>query len=143
MTKSATKKAGLEVTQLREALAVSELQLKEARGELGRLVRITEHSLDQQRAEVEAARADKVALERRLMRCRSSVSALIKYLRDSDLLPPELIISWLVQSGVFDPEFYLQANKDVAAAETDPGAHFLRHGFDEGRAFNDSFQQWI
>jgi hypothetical protein len=64
-------------------------------------------------------------------------------MRDSDLLPQELIISWLVQSGLFDPYFYLQANPDVATAECDPGAHFLKHGLDECRTFNDPFQQWV
>jgi lipopolysaccharide biosynthesis protein len=36
-------------------------------------------------------------------------------------------------SGLFDRRYYLQAYPDVAAAETDPILHYLRHGAAEGR----------
>jgi hypothetical protein len=127
--------------QLREALAASELQLKEARAELGRLVRITERNLAERTAEAQAAieRSDK--LEERTIAYQKSVYALIDLMLESDLLPPEVIISWLVQSGVFDPRYYLLANEDVAIAGLDPAEHFLEYGIGERRAFSDAFPE--
>lgn len=40
---------------------------------------------------------------------------------------------WLEESGLFDREWYLYANRDVAEAGVDPLLHFLRHGAREGR----------
>ena len=36
-------------------------------------------------------------------------------------------------SGIFDPDFYLKANPDVAAQAGDPLIHYLRGGWREGR----------
>lgn len=38
------------------------------------------------------------------------------------------------QSGLFDPQFYLATNPDVARGAYDPLLHFLHHGAKEGRA---------
>ena len=35
--------------------------------------------------------------------------------------------------AAFDPDAYLEANPDVAAAGVDPGIHYLEFGFREGR----------
>jgi hypothetical protein len=141
MAGSAIEEVGLDVSQLREALAVSEMQLKGARAELGRLVRITERDLAVQRGELEAALSLTDILGERLGRQKESVSAFIKLIRDSELLPQEVIISWLIRSELFDPDFYLESNNDVAAAQADPGEHFLRHGLDEKRAFSETFSE--
>jgi hypothetical protein len=139
MARTATREDGSETAQLREALAISELQLREVRGELGRLVRITERDLARQRSEAEGAIANKEALKARIERNKNAVVALIKLIRDSDLLPPEIIISWLVRSDLFDPDFYLETNEDVATAQVDPGEHYVKHGLDEDRPFNETF----
>lgn len=39
----------------------------------------------------------------------------------------------LLKSGLFDEEYYLRRNPDVATAEFDPVVHYLRHGAAEGR----------
>jgi hypothetical protein len=39
----------------------------------------------------------------------------------------------LKESGIFDPEWYLLNNPDVAANGVDPSAHFIRYGNAEGR----------
>jgi hypothetical protein len=139
MVRTATRGDGSEIEKLREALAISKLQLREVRGELGRLVRITERDLARMRSEAEAGVANKEELEARISRNKNAVVALIKLIRDSDLLPPEIIISWLVRSDLFNPDFYLETNEDVAAAQADPGEHFVKHGLDEGRPFSETF----
>jgi len=40
----------------------------------------------------------------------------------------------LQELGLFDPDWYVQANADVAATGADPMLHFIRHGHAEGRA---------
>ncbi|MBB3882743.1 hypothetical protein [Acetobacter oeni] len=42
-------------------------------------------------------------------------------------------------SGLFDEEFYYQANADVKNAKLDPVKHYIEHGADEGRRPNRSF----
>lgn len=42
----------------------------------------------------------------------------------------------ITESGLFDPDYYLTKNKDVAKAKTDPLRHFLLHGVMENRACN-------
>jgi hypothetical protein len=141
MVGSATEEVDLDVAELREALSVSEMQLRGARAELGRLVRITERDLAVQRGELEAALSLTTVLNERLGMQREAVRELIRLLRDSDILPREVIISWLIRSEIFDPDFYLESNGDVAAAQADPGEHFLMHGLDENRAFNEAFSE--
>ena len=143
MSKTLLHEAGPEVMQLREALAASELQLKEARAELGRLVRITERNLAERTAEAQAASETKEKLQDRAVAYQKSAYALIQLMVESDLLPREVIISWLVQSGVFDPDYYLLANEDVAIAGADPAEHFIDHGIGERRAFSDAFPERI
>ena len=42
-------------------------------------------------------------------------------------------------AGLFDDEFYLRSNPDVAADEVDPLLHYLMHGASEGRRPNATF----
>ena len=42
-------------------------------------------------------------------------------------------VTLLKTSGLFDEEWYLAENEDVAKEGTDPVEHFIRHGADEGR----------
>lgn len=139
MTTTSTGDDAREVAQLRDALAFAKAQLEEVRGELGRLVRITERELAQKEAEVESATSLKIAMEHRIQNNKKAVLAFIELIRESKLLPPEVIISWLVRSELFDPDYYLRANEDVAAADADPGDHFISHGLQERRNFNEAF----
>lgn len=52
------------------------------------------------------------------------LSRLINWIKPP--LPPEL-------PAGFDPQLYLEANPDVAAAGMDPAEHYLKHGKSEGR----------
>jgi len=45
----------------------------------------------------------------------------------------------LLKSGLFDPEYYLRRNRDVAAAGTDPVLHYLLHGAAELRSPSQYF----
>jgi hypothetical protein len=45
----------------------------------------------------------------------------------------------LTRSGLFDANWYLQSNDDVAAAGLDPLHHFVHHGWAEGRQPNRYF----
>jgi GT2 family glycosyltransferase/glycosyltransferase involved in cell wall biosynthesis len=49
----------------------------------------------------------------------------------------------ILDSGLFDPEFYLRENPDVAHAGMDPAIHYLRHGAAEfrnpSRAFDTAY----
>lgn len=45
----------------------------------------------------------------------------------------------ILQSGLFDPEYYTDSNPDVTAAKMDPAYHFAAHGGLEGRRPNASF----
>ena len=58
----------------------------------------------------------------------SALSRLINWIRPAwpPELPPEL-------PAGFDPQLYLEANPDVAAAGMDPAQHYLNHGNLEGR----------
>ena len=44
--------------------------------------------------------------------------------------------AFLESSGLFDAEWYLRQNIDVAEAGVDPLEHYIEHGFDEGRTPN-------
>jgi len=141
MDKALLDEAAPQSVEVREALAASELQLKEARAELARLVRITERNLAERAAEAEAAIEWKERLERRADAYQKSIYALVQLMVESDLLPSEVIISWLVQSGIFDPDYYLLANDDVASAGVDPAEHFIEYGISERRGFSDAFPE--
>ena len=45
----------------------------------------------------------------------------------------------LKTSGLFDEEWYLAENEDVAKEGTDPVEHFIRHGAAEGRNPSPAF----
>ncbi|MBY0610691.1 MAG: hypothetical protein K2P80_00755 [Beijerinckiaceae bacterium] len=45
----------------------------------------------------------------------------------------------LLASGLFDPEFYLASNRDLAQARVDPLEHYLRIGWREGRQPSTEF----
>ena len=64
---------------------------------------------------------------------------LLRHIPRLCLIPAErMLIAWRGQ-GLFDHDFYLAQNADVADAGHEPFAHYLRHGWREGRAPNARF----
>lgn len=63
---------------------------------------------------------------------------LVKWLKEN-FLTKNGIRSIFIDSGLFNPEYYLLWNKDVAKANAEPIKHFLVHGMKENRIIN----QWI
>src|SRR6185437_8545058 len=55
--------------------------------------------------------------------------------------PPEILnaIRYIIDSGLFDAEFYLANYPDIAKAGVDPFNHFFHYGFQEGRCPNPYF----
>jgi O-antigen biosynthesis protein len=51
----------------------------------------------------------------------------------------DLLKTRLLASGLFDPQFYLQENPDVAAAGFDPATHYIQHGWIDGRSPGPAF----
>ncbi len=51
--------------------------------------------------------------------------------------------SLIAASGLFDPIFYLSANRDVAQAKIDPLEHYLRYGGQEGRWPGPAFDSTV
>ena len=50
-----------------------------------------------------------------------------------------MIRSKILNSGLFDPEYYLQTNEDVLRSGLDPLTHYVRHGAFEGRSPSGQF----
>jgi hypothetical protein len=87
-------------------------------------------------AELQAHR--KPMLSRVLGQVESHASALRRlagrHRRPQSLQPDSnRCASVLLKSGLFDPEYYLRRNPDVAASGIDPVDHYLRHGAGEMR----------
>ncbi|QTQ85645.1 hypothetical protein J8N08_22290 [Agrobacterium tumefaciens] len=78
--------------------------------------------------------SEKIALRSKL----SDIVADILRLAEKPWRPSPLVraykVSLLRQTGIFDPEWYLDANPDVRDSGMDPALHFVRYGFDEGRS---------
>ena len=51
----------------------------------------------------------------------------------------EIFVNALAASPLFDRDWYLAMNPDVAVAGADPWRHYLRHGAAEGRDPNPLF----
>ena len=50
------------------------------------------------------------------------------------------VIKYIIDSRLFDGDFYLSCYPDIAAAGVDPFDHFFRYGFQEGRCPNPYFE---
>jgi hypothetical protein len=121
---------------LQEALALSNLRLKETRAELAHLVRITERAVAEGAAQ---AKAERDVLRARVDCARGNLCSFIQLILEYDKIPSKVLMTWLVQSALFDPELYLRMNEDVAQAKFDAAEHFVRFGIKEGRPFDDAF----
>jgi hypothetical protein len=117
------------------------------------------------KAEADAAKAEKGKLERRLAERFDEIATLARLLRENEertakagnqlgraiavlvngrRWPTPLLrrlqmsrqVSRLKRSGLFDAEWYLAHNRDVAEAGMDPAWHYVAHGVKEARAPN-------
>lgn len=77
-------------------------------------------------------------LSGRIIQCAARIP-ILQYVPRWFLIPFERTLISLRGSGLFDPEFYRVQNSDVASSGDDPFAHYLRHGWREGRAPNARF----
>lgn len=116
-------------TDLAETCAV----LEQARTETRAALAATRHEMDaRQRKRTQAADAVQILLALRRAEARTGLAP--------GLWPRRLRQTWQLaairETGLFDPQFYLATNPDVAAAGTDPGLHYLHHGLVENRPPN-------
>ena len=135
-----------EAYDLREQLAIAEMEVKDMAALRKRLAELNQRlqsstrelaDLTQLLEQNEARQQfDHQILEANAEIGRAAVAALIT--------PPETIrldqerlnraARVLVDSGVFDHDWYLAQNDDVAESGLDPALHFLEYGYSEGRA---------
>jgi hypothetical protein len=130
-----------DVETLRTALTETQARLKEAQGELARLVRLAEADLQRQRpgeqSSVVAASVRRPAAKDVAAR----IAQLVHLYRDAAAAAPgrapvvteETMLRWLETSGLVDRQFYLNCNPDVAGAGADPVMHYYNHGYEEAR----------
>lgn len=130
-----------DVEALRAELAETQARLKEAQGELARLVRLAEADLQRRRpgeqssvvaSSVRRPAAKEVAarIARFAHLYREAASATPDR---APVVPEATMLGWLETSGLFDRQFYLTCNDDVAGAGADPTQHYYNHGSEEGR----------
>ncbi|MHB2208493.1 hypothetical protein [Methylobacterium sp. CM6257] len=132
---------GEDVEALRTALAETQARLQEAQGELARLVRLAEADLQRRRpgeqssvvaASVRRPAAKDVAARiAKLVQLYREASAATS--NSAPVVSEETMLKWLETSGLFDREFYLKCNGDVAGAGVDPTHHYFNHGYAEAR----------
>ena len=132
---------GEDVKALRTELAETKARLKEAQGELARLVRLAEADLQRQRpgepSSVVAASVRRPAAKDVAAR----IARLVELYREASAAAPggapvvgqDTMLRWLEISGLFDRDFYLKSNGDVASAGADPTQHYFNHGYAEAR----------
>jgi hypothetical protein len=132
---------GEDVETLRTELAETQARLKEAQGELARLVRLAEADLQRRRpgeqSSVVAASVRRPAAKDVAAR----IARLVQLYREAAAAAPngapvvgeDTMLRWLETSGLFDRDFYLKCNGDVAGAGADPTQHYFNHGYAEAR----------
>ncbi|MCJ2092243.1 hypothetical protein MKK67_06990 [Methylobacterium sp. J-072] len=130
-----------DIEALRAELVETQARLKEAQGELARLVRLAEADLHRLRpgeqssvvaSSVRRPAAKDIAarIARFAQLYREAASAVPDR---SPVVSEHTMLGWLETSGLFDRQFYLACNSDVAGAGADPTQHYYNHGSEEGR----------
>ena len=129
------------VEALRTALAETQARLQEAQGELARLVRLAEADLQRQRP---GEQSSVVAASVRRPPAKDVAARIAKFVQlyhdalaansnSAPVISEETMRAWLEASGLFDRNFYLKCNGDVAGAGVDPTHHYFNHGYAEAR----------
>lgn len=125
-TRTALEQTLAELAQTRAALEQAQTATSAAQAATG-------HEIDaRQRERAQAADTVQILLKLRRAEARLGLAP--------GLWPRRLRQSWQLAairaSGLFNPQFYLATNPDVAAAGADPWLHYLHHGLAENRAPN-------
>jgi hypothetical protein len=99
-------------------------------------------------AETDVASCHSALIETRAMRDmalrttsqQADIIRILQVLHQAHLIPnsPDSagLMEALRSTGLFDPDFYLQSNPDVAESGVDPWQHYLHYGIAEGRPPN-------
>lgn len=132
---------GEDLDGLRAELAESRARLKEAQGELARLVRLAEADLQRRRPGEQSSVVASSVRRPAAKDVAARIARLVRLFRDaaaatSDRAPvvsEQTMLEWLETSGLFDRQFYLACNDDVANAGADPTRHYYNHGSEEAR----------
>jgi len=130
-----------DVDALRAELAETQARLKDAQGELARLVRLAEADLQRRRP---GEQSSVVASSVRRPPAKEVAARIAKFVHlyreaavaspdRAPVVPEQTLLDWLETSGLFDRNFYLACNDDVANAGADPTRHYYNHGSEEGR----------
>ncbi|MDH3195066.1 MAG: hypothetical protein OEL78_01990 [Hyphomicrobiales bacterium] len=132
--------------QLRREVAERDVQIAEAKAEKAQI----EDSLDERSLEITALSRSLLEKEDEADRMRqvaiTELGRIITSLLDTECWP--LLPKWarlkrqaklLKRSGLFDAQWYLEQNKDVAEAKVDPAHHYIQYGVREGRKPKSAF----
>ena len=130
-----------DVGELRTVLAETQARLNEAHGELARIVRLAEADLNRLRpgetSSVAAGRLRRPGsreIAARIARFVELFRATAARAEDrTPAISEQTMCAWLEASGLFDRQFYLTCNDDVASSGTDPFHHYYHHGAAEAR----------
>lgn len=133
--------SGEGVEALRAELAETQARLKEAQGELARLVRLAEADLQRRRPGEQSSVVASSVRRPAAKDVAARIARLVHLYRGAaaatpdrvPTIPEQTMLEWLEISGLFDRQFYLSCNDDVANAGADPVRHYYNHGSEEAR----------
>lgn len=122
-----------------------EQQLADARRSAARLVAqaeelcVSTHAAETRAAEAEQRLAGLTSrISWRLTRPLRALTGMLRW-RPADDGARRVVLEEIRRSGLFDPDWYLARNPDVAKSGVDPAGHYLDHGASEGRAPGPAF----
>lgn len=132
---------GQDVEALRAELAETQARLMEAQRELARLVRLAEADLRRQRPGEQSSVVASSVRRPAAKEVAARIARFAHFYRAAaaaspsraPVIPEQTMLHWLETSGLFDREFYLACNDDVASAGANPTHHWYNHGSEEGR----------
>lgn len=129
-----------DVNCLRAALTECQTRLQEARVELARMVRLAEADLQRRRPGEQSSVVASAVRRPAAKDVSARIARFIHLYREAaaaqDQAPTvseQTMLEWLEASGLFDRQFYLMCNDDVASANADPARHYFHHGSEEAR----------
>lgn len=133
--------SGEDAEALRAALTDTQARLKEAQGELARLVRLAEADLQRRRPGEQSSVVASSVRRPAAKDVAARIARLVHLYREAaaaaqdhaPVVSEQTMLDWLETSGLFDRQFYLACNDDVADAGADPARHYFNHGSEEAR----------
>lgn len=130
-----------DIDVLRAELAETQARLREGQGELARLVRLAEADLQRRRPGEQSSVVASSVRRPAAKEVAGRIARLVHLYREAaaaapdraPVIPEQTMLEWLETSGLFDRQFYLTCNDDVANAGADPTQHYYNHGSEEAR----------